>query len=358
MSSQRQQRRPDRRSRNLLMLGGAAGGMNNLPNPVWKETKVKAQEIETNFRSTVEKRSEKWADKKQTLGRTVKVNVKRPKALLATSGALSTALSKNGNGEESKDGEAGDDITDHQQHSEDDQHRIKMWTARLAIDKGYVAYLDLLETRRLLQSQAGPMSDAVAERRAELTRDVEDNVGKLHSSLGVTVTKDDDGHRRTIDVDSAALGRTLGMPKGRMLLSRILDDGVLPHSSACRVLPKALGAILATSSGPDGAPPRGEDRLVRSLTGLVQTTQPSLGPQDLIDCLSEFVTLHASSTGGDPAKAGAATRSMLGGQRARMELLHAVLSRGDVVCSEGTEYGGVWKAKEAAFMSILSAMAG
>mmetsp|Transcript_25058 Transcript_25058/g.54636 ORF Transcript_25058/g.54636 Transcript_25058/m.54636 type:complete len:292 (+) Transcript_25058:507-1382(+) len=249
--------------------------------------------------------------------------------------------------EEGKDGEG-----EVEQRSDDDQQRLKMWTARLAIDKGYVAYLDLLETRRLLQSQAGPMSDAVAERRAELTRDIEENVAKLHSSLGFTVTKAEDGSR-TIDVDSVALGWTLGMPKGRMLLSRVLDEGDLPHSSACRVIPKALGVILATPSVAGGAPPRGEDRLVRSLTGLVQTPQPSLAPKDLLDCLVEFGTVHASSTGGDAARAGDATRSMRGGQRARMELLHAILSRGNIVCAEGTEFGGSWKAKEAEFMAIL-----
>ena len=72
-------------------------------------------------------------------------------------------------------------------------------------------------------------------------------------------------------------------------------------------------------------------------------------------CSDVRLTLYASSTGGYPAKAGDATRSMLGGKRrALMPSCH----RGDVVCAEGTEYGGVWKAKEAEFMAILSTMAG
>ena len=48
---------------------------------------------------------------------------------------------------------------------------------------------------------------------------------------------------------------------------------------------------------------------------------------------------------------------MLGGQRARMELLHAVLSRGNVVCAgAGGDVASAWKAGEAEFMTILSAM--
>ena len=141
-----------------------------------------------------------------------------------------------------------------------------------------------------------------------------------------------------------------------MLLSRILDEGVLPHSSACRILPGALGVILSSSASAGGAPPRGEDRLVRSLTGLVRTVQPSLAPEDPIDCLSEFLSVHAASTGGDLGKSADATRSMLGGQRSRMELLHAILSRGSELCCPGTEHATAWKAKEAEFMSILSTL--
>ena len=137
------------------------------------------------------------------------------------------------------------------------------------------------------------------------------------------------------------------MPKGRMLLSRVLDEGVLPFSSACRVLPKALGVILSTPMIAGAAPKGGEDRLIRSLIGLIQTQQPSLEPQDLIDCLVEFNTVHAASA--DP-------KAVIGGQRPRMELLHAVLARGGIVCSEGSEYGPSWKSQEANFMAALATM--
>jgi len=357
----------DRRSRNLLMLGDNPNNQ-NLPQPVWKETKERAQAIETKYRGNVEKRAEKFAEKQQTLGRTVKVNVRRPKALLATTGALTTAAVNAATNSGTADEEQ------REERSEEDRQRVHLWSARMAIDGGYVAYLDLLETRRLLQTNPNGVLEAeeeaagVAERRADLTRDVEANVAKLHASLGVTVSLavaanaegDPNANAKIIDVDAAALSRTLGLPKGRMLLSRVLDDGILPHSSACRVLPKALGAVLSTAVPAAGAPPRGEDRLVRSLAGLVQTAQPSLAPDDLVACLDEFGAVYQSELADRGPSPGDTVRAMLGasgGQRARMELLHAILSRGGAVCGgAGPDVAAAWKAKEAEFMSILSAM--
>merc|ERR1719199_1188214 len=169
----------DRRSRNLLSLGGNTPTGNNLPNPVWKETKAKAQHIEDKYRGNVEKRADKWSTKQQTLGRTVKVNVKRPKALLATTGAaLTMGAATNANDQDEQ----------RQDRSDEDRARISLWSARMAIDRGYRAYLDLLETRRLLQTRGGGLeTESEADRRAELTRDVEGNVAALHGSLGIPI---------------------------------------------------------------------------------------------------------------------------------------------------------------------------
>ena len=125
--------------------------------------------------------------------------------------------------------------------------------------------------------------------------------------------------------------------------------------------PLLLTALLATAvPAAAGAPPRGEDRLVRSLTGLVQTAQPSLAPQDLLDCLVEFGAVYQTELQSKGTGPGDTVRNMLGtsgGQRARMELLHAILSRGGMVCGgSGPDVAGPWKAKEAEFMTILSAM--
>merc|ERR1719223_63164 len=323
----------DLKSRNLLMLGGGGPSpkvkTTNLPNPVWNETKIKAREMEQNFRTSVEKRAEDWSKEKHILGKVVKVNVKRPRALLATT-ALSSSVESRINSPDEDDGV----------DSEEDRKRATLWAARLAIDKGYLSYLNLVELRRLLQSEEGE----VESRRGELLRDLETNVEKLHIAFGVAKSAP------KVDVSDKMLSRTLSLPKGRMLLSRVIDEGILPHRSACHVLPNAIKIIFDSSScaEPSSALPAGEDRLLRSLTGLVRTVQPSVDGENLLSCLSSATN---AKTILDEKKL--SMKVLLTGKRTLMELMHAVLSRGGEVCVD-TDIGSRWKAKESEFLVILS----
>jgi len=340
----------DRKSRNLLFLGGnAPSHMNtNLPNPVWKETKVKAQEMEDKFRTTIEKRADEWTKEKQALGRVVKVNVKRPRALLATTALSSSSSSANANanaGEEQKDSGDGDTTT--VADTEEDRQRAFLWAGRVAIDKGYQAYLSLVELRRLLQSRPGDAlngEDSVVHRREELLKDVEENVSKLQGAFGLK--KVDGG----IECDDKILARTLTLPKGRMLLSRVVDEGILPHPSACKVLPNAIKVVFDSASTGDlaAAPPAGEDRLLRSLTGLVKTEHPSVDPTNLLQCL--ISTINAENVINGEKRS---MKAVLTSKRTLMELLYAVFSRGGEVCVGGFESD--WKDKESKFLAILSA---
>lgn len=323
----------DRKSRNLLFLGGASPmGENNLPNPVWKETKVKAQEMEDSFRQTVEKRADEWGKEKQALGRVVKVNVKRPRALLSTSALSSTAISR----------VDGSDID-----SEEDRQRTLLWAARVSIDKGYQAYLNLVELRRLLQSRPGDSfggEDSILNRRDELLKDVEENVNKLQSAFGLQKIDS------VLQCNDKVLGRTLILPKGRMLLSRVIDEGILPHPSACAVLPCAIKIVFDSASTADlsGAPPAGEDRLLRSLTGLVKTTQPSVDPRNLLSCLSSTINADDVLKKGEKRT----MKSVLTSKRTLMELLFAIFSRGGEICVG--DFDEEWKNKESKFLTILS----
>jgi hypothetical protein len=325
----------DRKSRNLLFLGGTTPNSNNhnLPAPVWKETKIKAQEMEDQFRQKVEERADKWSKEQQALGRVAKVNVKRPRALLAT-----TVLSSNV--------EKTLDSSEEKLETDEDRQRIVLWASRVAIDKGYQSYLNLVELRRLLQSRPGDTwsgEDSVVNRREELLKEVEDNVSKLQASFGLKKAG------VIFECDEKVLSRTLMLPKGRMLLSRVIDEGVLPHSSACRVLPSAIKNIFdcAFSSDLTGAPPSGEDRLLRSLAGLVKTVQPSVDPGNLLACLDS--TIHADSAIRGEKHT---MKSVLTSKRTLMELLYAIFSRGSEVCVGDFEKD--WKEKESKFIAILS----
>ena len=326
----------DRKSRNLLFLGGnAPSSGNNLPNPVWKETKVKAQKMEDKFRDSVEKRADAWTKDKQTLGRVVKVNVKRPRALLST-----TALTTN---VESKV-----DLDAPETDTEEDRQRAILWAARVAIDKGFQAYLSLVELRRLLQSRPGDAlngEESVINRREQLLKDVQENVDKLHGAFGLKKI----GDSADIECDDKILGRTLTLPKGRMLLSRVIDEGILPHPSACKVLPNAIKVVFVSASTADLsiAPPAGEDRLLRSLTGLVKTTQPSVDPNNLLSCLNSTINAENIINGEKRSM-----KSVLSSKRTLTELLFAVFSRGGEVCVGG--FLAEWKDKESKFLAILS----
>lgn len=391
----------------------ASGGRIDLPNPVWKETKIRAREIDETFRSNVEKRAADWSKEKHILGKTVKNNVKRPRAMLAA-GILTSAVLLGGSSGEGKS-EDGEDNTGGGGEDEEDRQRARLWAARLATDRGYLAYLNLVELRRLLQSRpdesaalmgaAGgapspsPNSSgggdgaevSIETRREELLFDVEENVAKLHGALGITKTRvetGDDNNNDTkdpssrrppsiININDDVLARTLSLPKGRMMLSRVLDEGILPHPSACRVLPAAIGVLLRfvvsahkkNRGGGSIAPPPGEDRLLRSLTGLVRTVQP-VDARNVLRCLEtvngigkEMAPAAGSGGGGGGGEKKLTIRDILSGKRTLMELLHAILSLGGEVCvgpvAAAQGVGGRslamdWKTNETEFLSMLS----
>eukprot|EP00984_Skeletonema_dohrnii_P038438 scaffold41668_cov189-Skeletonema_dohrnii-CCMP3373.AAC.1 len=143
----------DRKSRNLLLLGGAGPDLDGSglaqPNPVWKEVKVMAKERETKFRSAVETRAKEFAQEKQSLGRMVKTNVNRPKAL------LNVPVMATVEDDDNESGEAGDNVSSDKDYVlEQRRNRVQLWKARVSIDKGYSAFLSLTELRRLIQANA------------------------------------------------------------------------------------------------------------------------------------------------------------------------------------------------------------
>mmetsp|Transcript_15489 Transcript_15489/g.22083 ORF Transcript_15489/g.22083 Transcript_15489/m.22083 type:complete len:797 (+) Transcript_15489:101-2491(+) len=338
----------DRKSRNLLFLGGATASSTNLPKPVWKETKIKAHKMEVIFRESVEKRATDWSKDKNILGKVVKNNVKRPRALLATT-TLSSSSSTNlelSNGFQT--------VQEH--YSEEDRQRMMLWEARVAIDKGYIAYLNLVELRRLLQSSNGAnFASEEFSGREELLGDVEENVRKLNLAFGVNNEEHGPEQSDTKDliVDGKALSKSLALPKGRMLLSRVIDEGVLPHSSACCVLPKAIQIIFESSENSrrneeNTAPPPGEDRLLRSLNGLVRIVQPSVHPKNLLSCLDAVMGGNINSN-----EKSYDVKKILTGKRTLIELLYSIISRGKEICTANTQFYDEWNSKEMKFMSIL-----
>ena len=322
----------DRKSRNLLLLGGAGPDLDGSglaqPNPVWKEVKVMAKERETKFRSAVETRAKEFAQEKQSLGRMVKTNVNRPKAL------LNVPVMATVEDDDNESGEGGDNVSSDKDYVlEQRRNRVQLWKARVSIDKGYSAFLSLTELRRLIQANASQ-----PQLVNELMGDVRSNVDLMHASLGVIVRVNPDGSREMI-IDEARLSSTLSLPKGRILCARVIEGGILPHQSACEILPMAWHAIV--SKAPASAADDGEDRLLRALTGLVLTVQPSVDPSILCRCLDATISIGEDL-------------SNITQSRTRMELLHSILSNGKSKCAQDSDLDGVWKEKETAFMQVLA----
>jgi hypothetical protein len=138
------------------------------------------------------------------------------------------------------------------------------------------------------------------------------------------------GHGRVPLLDPAAVqinsrignGRaasTLSMPKGRVLCACAIEEGILPHSSACALLPTALSCILLSPSSDDG-----EDRLIHALTELILLTKPTISQPIFCRSLDVPILLARDNM------------SAIASSHMRMNLLHAVLSMGKgLLCERG-----------------------
>jgi hypothetical protein len=202
--------------------------------------------------------------------------------------------------------------------------------------------------------------------------DVKTNVDVLHMSLGLLVTIDSTAGLKTITVNEVTLASTLSLSKGRVLCARAIEDGILPHASACQLLPVALSCILSSSSSSSSTMAAtavdGEDRLLLALTSLIVLTNPVLDPGIFCRCMDVPIALLA----GEPITAATKENndttnttsmmmmkkkrdiSMIACTRTRVNLLHALLSMGKDVCAKSS-YSEEWLQREEIFGSILAA---
>mmetsp|Transcript_17393 Transcript_17393/g.37566 ORF Transcript_17393/g.37566 Transcript_17393/m.37566 type:complete len:711 (+) Transcript_17393:43-2175(+) len=311
----------------ILSRVKGTGPVNNTfvaqPTPVRKGVKVTAKEQEDKFHAAVKARAKNFAQEKKSLGQLVKTNVKRPKAL------LNTPVLKRATAEENLP-----DLsqTDTKYESEQQTSRINLWKARVSIDRGYAAFLSLVELRRLIQAHVG-----APQLIDELMVDVKTNVDLLHSSLGVTIQLDPKGSKK-IEIERWTLASTLSLPKGRVLCARVIEEGILPHLSACNILPAALSCIFSWSYPAT----EGEDRLLHALTGLILTPQPSIDPLILYRCLDMSILVADNKE----------DLSSITCSHMRTKLLHAILSTGKDVCASSL-MGEAWSQKEKLFLDTL-----
>jgi hypothetical protein len=181
----------------------------------------------------------------------------------------------------------------------------------LTIDRGYTALLPLIELRRrLIQTNAGAPGLI-----GDVMVDVKTNVNLLHMSLGVAV-QINSRKGKTTKIGDGRAASTLSMPKGRVLCACAIEEGILPHSSACALLPTALSCILSSPSSDNG-----EDRLIHALTKLILLTKPTIDPPMFCHSLDVPISLARDNM------------SAIASSHMRMNLLHTILSMGKDVCA-------------------------
>ena len=211
--------------------------------------------------------------------------------------------------------------------------RANLWKARALIDTGYDCFFNLLDLSSLLWRQ-----DIIEEEKAELKKKVRSNLIKLNASFGLVpnpVSKEMD------IVNEKTLSLSLSLPKGKELLARCLEKGILPHPSAVAIFPFALSEIMSKPGSFDLNDPSTlkEARLLRSLLVLININQPSLSADTFITSVEKVVSMQSTIS----------LRERLAA-RLRAEVMHALMARGSQVCGNNE----VWATKEASFIQALS----
>lgn len=138
-----------------------------LPAPIFVKRKIEKAEHDRKYK--LDKRSKKWEDDKSVLGHTSKSDVNKPRALLA----IPTLKQESS---ELKD--------------EEEKLRNELWAARVLIDKGMIALLDLQELQRIIKDEkVGP------DIKQRLMGGVKTHIGILERCVGITTKQVEEGGR-------------------------------------------------------------------------------------------------------------------------------------------------------------------
>jgi hypothetical protein len=264
---------------------------------VSKDRKKTGYSMEKEMASRQEK-SKEWHEKHGTLGHVAKADVSRPRALLAT-----PTLKKKEQDESSKE-------------------RAALWKARVYVDQCYQAYHSVVECW-----QAAPPGT--------VPKAVQPHLLKLLKCLGIKKLASSAGSYEVASHD--ALGYLLKLPKGQTLLARILEQALLPPNAVQALMPALLQVAL---SNPKQQPQSPADmRLFRALRSVVSGL-PNIQGSCLLACVGKV-------------KEAGATQALA--SAARMECVHALLRRGQVLSQQGSDasFQEEWTKTEEEFMSML-----
>jgi len=304
-----------------------AGGTSPLINTYSRTQKggKPSQKLQEEIKSR-DKKAQDWSAEHSVLGRAAKSNVSRPRSLIAQPIKAES--------------EAGDSKENSEQ-----RQRQALWKARIYCDQAYQAYLKVVETWHAAIAPNQNMTPAAAAR-------LQPHLFKLLKCLGIgkSDTEGDSGdpQQSYVVVNETALPLLVKLPKGRILLARVLEQALLPPAVVNSLLPLLFRAIYALPlPQPNSADVDADATSVNALIvddrlfvamGRVLHTLPDLPGSGILQCLDvsqEYSTVSLQS-------------------KARMAAVHAVLQRGTQLASLDDAFAPEWKTREDAFMKVLS----
>lgn len=302
-----------------------------------EETKMDVVSLEIQARH---EKTKEWSSERKVLGSTAKTNVLRPRALIAVSTANLNATSD----------VAGNESSD---MATKKQQRAALWKSRIYCDQAYQCYSAVVES---WQASASSNSSG-----GITPSSVQPHLLKLTKCLGITVqtvlvetpaavaegmidSLPEDTpkqFRNQYSTDASVLELLFKLPKGKLLLARVLEQALLPPAVVQVLLPVAISILFAAAPmNPDKDVAYAEDRLLIAWTAVVATL-PELSGSAISDSVQGLLKQPASSILSSPA---------------RMQCTHALLQRGAVVAANDAEFAKEWQTTEAAFLTLLSSV--
>jgi hypothetical protein len=306
--------------------------------------------VETDARR---QKAKEWSTERKVLGPTAKANVARPRALLSLSKAMDVSDAV---------------VTDENDSTNRQQQRAALWKSRIYCDQAYQSLSAVIEAWQKQSHSASGDQNGITMVGAP-SASVQPHLVKLTKCLGIsiqTVVADATTlARNQYSVDRHVLQLLLRLPKGKVLLARVLEQALLPPAMVSALLPTALAVLMATPSASssssslsssqyhggepeDAAVAWADDRVFAAWTVVLQRLADLPGSAVLA---AVQAIVQASSSEDSDGEGGSALSST-----ARMQCTHALLQRGSAMSSADVVFAKEWATTEASFMNLLAGL--
>ena len=299
------------------------------PAPSRNQGKSLQDEIESR-----DQKAKNWSTENSVLGRTAKSQVTRPRSLIAQ------PIKQEQDKASSK--------------STEQRRRQALWKARIYCDQAYQAYINVVHNWHVSVSPNQGMTPAAAA-------NLQPHLFKLLRCLGLSRSDQTQGLDWSSELmqeqqqqssysmtNETALPLLTKLPKGRVLLARVLEQALLPPPAVSVLLPflfKAMYVLPSSTISSDQSEDTANsitqelanDRVFTALSRVLQTL-PNIPKTEIIRSL-DVVQEHSAVALQSPV---------------RMQAVHSLLQRGTQLSASDPSLTEDWKKREEAFLQVLS----